>query len=109
MNEEKYAVAFELIMNAGNAKSKAMMAVEAAREFDFEEAEKLLQEAEEDMSNAHHSQFEMIQQEAAGESVEVNVLLVHAQDHLTMAIMAKDNAEEFINLYKMIYELKEGR
>lgn len=108
-NEGKYDVAFELIMNAGNAKSKALMAVEAAREFDFEEAEKLLAEASEDMSNAHHSQFEMIQKEAAGESVEVNVLLVHAQDHLTMAMMARDNAEEFINLYKMLYELKEEK
>lgn len=108
-NGSNYDVTFDLILNAGNAKSKALMAVEAAREFDFEEAEKLLAEAAEDMSNAHHSQFEMIQKEAAGESVAVNVLLVHAQDHLTMAMMARDNAEEFINLYKMIYELKEGK
>ena len=35
MDETKYAKAFELIMNAGNAKSLALMAVESAREFDL--------------------------------------------------------------------------
>ena len=45
MGDEKYAAAFELIMNAGNAKSKALMAVEAAREFQFEEAESCLLES----------------------------------------------------------------
>lgn len=109
MNEDKYAVAFELIMNAGNAKSTALMAIEAARDFDFEEADRLLKEAEVDMRKAHQAQFDMIQEEANGNPIEVNIVLVHAQDHLTMAMMARDNAEEFINLYKMIKELKEGK
>ncbi len=38
--DENYAVAFQLIMNAGNSKSLSMMAMESAREFNFEEAEK---------------------------------------------------------------------
>ena len=46
MDETKYAKAFELIMNAGNAKSLALMAVESAREFDFEEAQKQLKESQ---------------------------------------------------------------
>lgn len=109
MGDEKYAAAFELIMNAGNAKSKALMAVEAAREFQFEEAESCLREAEADMRKAHQAQFDMIQEESKGNPVEVNIILVHAQDHLTMAMMARDNAEEFIHLYRMIKELKEGK
>lgn len=109
MGEDKYAAAFELIMNAGNAKSSALMAIEAARDFDFEEAEKCLKEAEADMRKAHQAQFDMIQEEANGNPIEVNIILVHAQDHLTMAMMARDNAEEFINLYKVIKELKEGK
>ena len=51
----------------------------------------------------------MIQEEANGSPVEVNIILVHAQDHLTMAMMARDNAEEFIHLYRVIKELKEGK
>lgn len=105
MDENKYTTAFTLILNAGDAKSNAMMAVEAAREFDFVTAEAYLKKAEEDMRKAHQAQVDLIQQEAGGTPVEVNIILVHAQDHLTMALMAHDNAEEFIHLYKMIQEL----
>ena len=105
--DENYAVAFQLIMNAGNSKSLSMMAMESAREFNFEEAEKYLKEAEEEMRSAHQSQIDLIQQEAQGNPVEVNIILVHAQDHLTMAMMAKDQAAEILNLYRMIKDLKD--
>lgn len=103
--DEKYQAAFDLIMKAGNAKSTALMAIEAARDFDFEEADKLLKQAEDEMRQAHQAQIDLIQQEAQGNSVDVNIILVHAQDHMTMAIMAKDNAEEFVHLYKMLHKL----
>ena len=56
MDETKYEKAFNLIINAGNAKSLALMAVEAAREFDFEEAEKNLKEAAKEFHQAHQAQ-----------------------------------------------------
>ncbi|SEU06311.1 PTS lactose/cellobiose transporter subunit IIA [Lacrimispora sphenoides] len=106
--DENYAVAFQLIMNAGNSKSLSMMAMESAREFNFEEAEKYLKEAELEMRSAHQSQIDLIQQEAQGNPVDVNIILVHAQDHLTMAMMAKDQAAEILNLYRMIKDLKDA-
>ncbi len=106
VEENKYAAAFDLIVKAGNAKSAAMMAIEAAKEFDFEEADRNLKEAENEMRNAHQAQMDMLQQEAAGNPVDVNIILVHAQDHLSMAITAKELAEQFIDLYKTIAELK---
>ena len=39
MDETKYAGAFQIIMNAGNSKSAALMAIEAAKDGDFAEAE----------------------------------------------------------------------
>ena len=109
MDDDKYTVAFELITKAGDAKSKAMVAIEAAREFEFEEAEKYLKEAEQGLKEAHDAQLDMMQKEASGTPADVNIILVHAQDHLTMAIKAHDNGEEFINLYKLIRELKEEK
>ena len=106
MDENKYNTAFELILNAGNSKSQSLLALEAAREFDFEEAKRCLKEAEKELRAAHKAQVDMIQSEAQGNSVELNIILVHAQDHLTMAMMAKDFTEEFVNLYKTIKELK---
>lgn len=106
MDESGYTMAFDLILKAGNAKSSAMMAIEKAKEFDFEKAKKYLEDSENEMREAHAIQIGMIQQEARGEPVEVNIILVHAQDHVTMAIMAKDIAEQFIDLYEMMQELK---
>lgn len=105
--ENKYEVSFELILNAGNSKSKSLMAIECAREFDFQEAEKLVNEAAVDLKAAHKSQTDMIQGEARGESQEINVILIHAQDHLTTAMIMLEQAKEFINVYKIIKELKE--
>ena len=54
--DNNYETSFGLILNAGNAKSKSLMAIEAAREFDFEEAYSLVKEAEEDLRLAHQTQ-----------------------------------------------------
>lgn len=105
--ENKYEVSFELILNAGNSKSKSLMAIECAREFNFQEAEKLVKEAADDLKLAHKSQTELIQGEARGEKQEINVILIHAQDHLTTAMIMIEQAKEFINIYKILNELKE--
>lgn len=106
MDDTKYAGAFQIIMNAGNSKSASLMAIEAAKDGDMEEAQARLKEAETEMRAAHQAQIDMIQQEAAGNPVDVNIILVHAQDHLTMAILAKDLAEQFVELYGQMAELK---
>lgn len=104
--DEKYQVAFDMILKAGEAKNYAMMAIEEAKEFNFEEARKYLEQAENKMTEAHNCQTNMIHQEAQGDSIEVNIILVHAQDHFSMAVTARDFAEQFINLYKVIANLK---
>lgn len=101
VDDEKYEVAFEIIACAGDAKSLALMAIEEARNGNFEQAEKNLAEAREQMAKAHDVQNDMLQSEAQGKSVELNIVLIHAEDHLTMAIMSIDFAEEFIELYKL--------
>lgn len=99
VDDEKYEVAFEIIACAGDAKSLALMAIEEARNGNFEQAEKNLAEAREQMAKAHDVQNDMLQSEAQGKSVELNIVLIHAEDHLTMAIMSIDFAEEFIELF----------
>lgn len=105
MNESSYDIAFELIANAGDSKSESLMAIEAAREFNFEEANNHLDIASEKLSIAHKVQSNLIQNEARGNKVDVNIILVHAQDHLSGAILMKDQAEEFIKLYEIINKL----
>lgn len=106
MDESRYIPAFQIIMSAGNSRSAAMLAIEAARKFDFLLATQHLELAEQEMRKAHELQIDMVRQEASGEGVDLNIILVHAQDHLTMAMMAKDHAAEFVTVYQMIRELK---
>ena len=56
MDEKNYEMAFQLIMNAGNSKSASVMAQEAAKKFDFDQADQHLKDAELEMRKAHQCQ-----------------------------------------------------
>lgn len=107
INEKDYISAFQLISAAGDSKSSFMKAIEKAKSFEFDTAEELYKEGEEELLNAHKAQTEMIQQEADGKPVSVNIILVHAQDHLTMANITKERARELIDLYHIIKNLSD--
>lgn len=109
MNDEELQVPFEMIASAGESKSFSMQAIEACREFQFDKAEELLKQASQSLSKARKSHFGLIQELPNGTQVDVNLLLVHAEDHLTSAGIQKDQAQEFLHLYKMIYELKKPK
>lgn len=102
MDESKYEAAMTMILHAGNAKSSALLAIDAAAEGKFDEAKQEMKNAREEMREAHKIQFDMTQQEASGNSVEIHLILIHAEDHLTMAIMAADMAERMIELYERL-------
>jgi PTS system cellobiose-specific IIA component len=95
-------VVMGLIMHSGNAKSFGMEAVQAAKEGDFEKADQLLEEANEELVKAHHAQTGLLSQEASGEKFEVTLLMVHAQDHLMNAITFLDLVKELIDVHKKV-------
>ena len=102
MTEQMELIIFEIISTGGTAKGLAYEALAAAENGDFEEAEKLLTEADEALNQAHKVQTDKIQAEARGENTEVSVLFVHAQDHLMTAIEARNLIEKMIKMYKII-------
>ncbi|MGL4570104.1 MAG: PTS lactose/cellobiose transporter subunit IIA [Clostridium sp.] len=97
-------IIFEIIGNAGEAKGLAYEALQAAEKGEYERAENLLKESDEALLNVHAVQTKLIQEEAAGNNVEVSLLMVHAQDHLMTSIEAKTLIEGMIKLYKKIDE-----
>ena len=56
------------------------------------------------MLEAHHIQTSLLAKEANGDHTEVNVMLVHAQDHLMTAILAKELIAEMIEMYQAMSE-----
>lgn len=97
-------IVLELVVNGGDARSKAMEAIQMAKKGDFESAEKKLEESSEALNKAHEFQTEMIQAQLNGEKMEVSLLMVHGQDHLMNAITVKDLAAEMVAMYKKMKE-----
>lgn len=99
-NEEEYLPAFELIAIAGDAKSEAFNALELAKKGEYEEARKMLKSADKKFIECHHIQTEMLNNEARGHRNPVNIILIHALDHLTMTTMWVEIVNELIDLYE---------
>ncbi len=95
-------VAMELVGNAGEARSLAFEALSEAKKGNFEKAEELLNQSKEASLKAHHTQTELICNEADGNKVEIGLLMVHAQDHLMTSILARELISEMIELYKKL-------
>ena len=95
-------IVINLIVNSGSARSSAIEAIQYAKAGDMEKANESLQQAKESVNEAHHSQTEMIQGEIRGEKTPLNLLMVHAQDHLMTSLVVIDLAQEFIDLYEKV-------
>lgn len=102
MDDEKYIDHFRLIALAGQSKSNSLEAIQSARNNDYENAKQFLEEAKNDMKEAHKIHFDMLQEEANGKKAEIGIVAVHAQDHLTMATLLQDLAFDIINLYQKV-------
>lgn len=101
--------AFMLILNAGNARNNAKEAEQFASDYEFEQAEEAIKKAKDDLNQAHQIQTDLIQSEARGENQQFGLIMVHAQDHLSMAMMAVDHANSMIKLYQKLYQLEKER
>ncbi|MDY2957708.1 PTS lactose/cellobiose transporter subunit IIA [Floccifex sp.] len=102
MNEEFEMICFQIISNSGMAKSCYVDAIQKAKEKDYEGASKLMEDAENYFVDAHKVHAELIQKEAGGQKTEFSLLLLHAEDQMASAEMAKLLAEEMIELYKKL-------
>lgn len=89
-----------IIIHAGNAKSKIYEALSSAKENDFKKADELLEEANQEILNAHKIQTNLIQGEASGNKPEISMLLIHSQDHLMTCMSERNLIKEIIDLRK---------
>jgi len=93
-------IAFMLILHGGNARSKVMEALKYSRNNYFQKASEKLNEADDELEEAHKIQSDILKKEANGEDVDLSILFVHAQDHLMTAMLARDLSQEIIDLRK---------
>lgn len=100
--EDYEIIIFQMITNTGSAKSKYIEAVQRAKEGNYEEAEALIKEGTEMMLKGHQIHADLVQKEAAGESIQMSLILAHAEDQMMSAEVFKIMGEELIDLYKKI-------
>ncbi|WP_275421605.1 PTS lactose/cellobiose transporter subunit IIA [Fervidibacillus halotolerans] len=93
-------IAFQIILHAGNGRSSAMEAIQEAKDGNFQKADQLIDDAGEELGKAHSYQTKLLQEEAKGNGIDVNVMLIHSQDHLMTAMTVRDLASEFVELYR---------
>ena len=87
--EDVTMIGFEIVAYAGDARSKLMIALNKAQNGEFEEAEKLVKEAEECLIGAHNSQTDILAKEAAGDDLAMRFIMIHGQDHFMTTILLK--------------------
>ncbi|MCC5896089.1 MAG: PTS cellobiose transporter subunit IIA [Alkalibacterium sp.] len=95
-------VAFSIILESGNARTFVHEGFKLMREDAFEDAEAKLEEANESLVSAHKVQTKLLHDYANGEDVNMDVIMVHAQDHLMTTMTIREVALEMLMLYRKI-------
>ena len=103
MNQEEQA--FKLILHGGNARGEAYEAIDFAEEFQFDEAEQKIKDAEAEMKEGHKYQTEVVR--SSEEGVTATFLMIHAQDHLMTAMAEINIAKRFIENNRKMQELEQ--
>ncbi|WP_414672219.1 PTS lactose/cellobiose transporter subunit IIA [Lentibacillus sp.] len=81
MNYEE--IMTQLILHGGNARGAAYEALDEAEDYNFEKAEKLLEEANDEFLKGHKYQTDLIQSQ--DDNTVPSFFMIHAQDHVMTA------------------------
>ncbi|WP_159721372.1 PTS cellobiose transporter subunit IIA [Enterococcus sp. CSURQ0835] len=102
-SEALQVTAFEIILHSGDARAVIHQAFAAMREQAFATAEEQLIEANEKILQAHKSQTQLLKEYANGTKIEMEIIMVHAQDHLMTTMTLLEVAQEMKFLYQHRY------
>lgn len=104
MSPEIESASFQIIAAVGTARSNYIEAIDKAEQGDFDAADKLIDEGQKIFVEGHDAHFSLIQKEAAGESTEFALILMHAEDQLMSAEAFGILARKFVDVYRKMAE-----
>lgn len=99
-------LAFQIISLAGEGRSLAFESLDDAKNNDFDAAKNKIEQAELKLDEAHKIQFQLLSDEAKGDNHQMNLIMVHAQDHLMTALLAIDLIKENIEMRELIKQIQ---
>lgn len=100
--EQLQVAAFEIILNSGNARVIVHESFAAMRSGDYEQAAEKLSLANDELLLAHRAQTKLLQEYANGTEIKIEIIMVHAQDHLMTSMTLREVALEMLELYKKV-------
>ena len=101
INTEQYS--FQLILHSGNARSTAYEALGKVKAKAFEEGCSMLEEAKKELIEAQKQHAQLLRMMANDEQeIDINLLLIHAEDHIASSAVAVEMTGEIIDLYKKL-------
>lgn len=108
-NKDINSVAMEVIMNSGDAREKIDLALVEIANFNFNQADELLIEAEKMLNKAHNAQTSVIQSQVSGENVEYSLLFIHAQDTLMTITTELRMTKKMMPIFQILINKEEKK
>lgn len=99
-SEKIQEVAFAIILDSGQARTLIHESFQLMRTAHYLEAQERLDQANDALVEAHKAQTNMLQEYASGTKIEMEIIMVHAQDHLMTTMTLKEVALEMLFLYQ---------
>ncbi|MCS6742160.1 PTS N,N'-diacetylchitobiose transporter subunit IIA [Acinetobacter baumannii] len=101
-DDEFEEIIMGLIINSGQARSIAYAALKKAKQGDFAQAKKMMEQSRTALNEAHKIQTRLIGDDQGLGKTKVSLVLVHAQDHLMTSMLARELVTELIELHEKI-------
>lgn len=98
--DELNTISFTIVAYSGEARSNLLVALEKAKNGNFDECDALIASAEEALKEAHDAQMDVMKEEANGEPISMGFIMTHAQDHLMTSLLLKDIIGTLIDVYR---------
>ena len=96
----------QLILKSSKSTQKVMESLQLAQGGDLSGAREVLELATQINKEAHNLQTSLIQAETRGESGEVSLLAIHAQDHFMNSHLLLELADVFLHQIEEVEQLK---
>lgn len=100
MSEALENIAMEMISYAGGAKADGYNALHAAKKKNFEEASKLMNQAEEKITISHQIHLKLLGIDNQFKSINEQLLITHAMDTMMTVTSELDLIKEIIDILK---------
>lgn len=95
---EDFQNSFDMIYHAGNGKDELLKALHCAQEKDDEACKEHLKLAQIEINTAHSFHSSYLQELANGKSVQPDLIMMHAQDHLNSTMTIQILVTELIHM-----------